>query len=142
MKTIKDLFLFTDPEIETRAVLLYEKVEDKNKKQFVTTKDTYLTITFTDCTSLILFVNSGYKFDGATIPFNIGKGNMKLLIPALFHDTMCDDKSSVNYDRHLSSLIFRELLVSCGVSKIIAQGMYLMVETYQKFFCDWSNKNE
>lgn len=141
MKKIKDLFLYTDPEIETRSVLLYEKIGDKNEKQFITTKDTYLVITFTDFSSLTLFVNSGYKFDGATIPFNIGKGNMKLQIPALFHDTMCEDKDVVDYNRQLSSLIFRELLIACGVNKITAQLMYLAVDAWQRL-CGWDRKDE
>lgn len=142
MKNIKDLFLYTDPEIETRSVLPYGKIEDKNKKQFITTKDTYLVITFTDYTQIILFANSGYKFDGATIPFGIGKGDMRLQIPALFHDIMCDNKGIVSYNRGLSTLIFRELLVSCGVSRIKAQIMFLAVDNYQKYFCDWKKEDE
>jgi hypothetical protein len=141
MKKIKDLFLYTDPVICTRSVLLHENVEDKNKKQFITTKDTYLGITFTDYTTLILFANSGFKFDGATIPFNIGKGDMRLLIPALFHDIMCDDKDVVDYNRQLSSLIFRELLIACGVNKVTAQLMYLAVDAWQRL-CGWDRKDE
>ena len=139
MKKIKDLFLYTDPVICTRSVLLHGDVEDKNKKQFITTKDTYLIITFTDYTTLILFANSGFKFDGATIPFNIGKGDMRLLIPTLFHDIMCNSKEVVDYNRNLSSLIFRELLIECGVNKIQAQMMYLAVDNWQRL-CRWTRK--
>lgn len=142
MKKIKDLFLSNDPEIETRAVLPYENIEDKNKKQFETTKDSKLIISFTDNTCLTLYAEAGYKYDGATIPFNIGKGDMRLQIPALFHDIICENKKLVDYDRKLSSTIFRELLIACEVSKFMAYGMYFAVDNYQRLFCDWKRKDE
>ena len=74
---------------------------------------------------------------GATIPFGIGKGNMKLQIPALFHDVMCDDKSTNNFDRNEASRIFKACLIACGVNKHIAHLMYLAVEGFQIVFCDW-----
>lgn len=115
-----------------------DKIKDKNKKQFITCNSTSLTVLFEDNTQLILFAPKGYKFDGATIPFNIGKGNMKFLVPALFHDIMCDRKHIVGYDRNLASRIFKALLIDCGVNKTTAQIMYLAVEAYQKLFGKWS----
>ena len=143
MKEIKELKLSNNPHIHARSVLLNEdkdKIKDKNRKQFITCNATKLTILFDDDTKLVLYAPRGYKFDGATIPFNIGKGNMKLLIPALFHDIMCDNKSFVDYDRNLASRIFKAALISCGVNKATAQVMYLAVETYQKMFGKWRKK--
>jgi len=123
-----------------RSVLFNDNekdIKDKTKKQFITCHKSYLKVKFEDNTSLIIEASKGYKFDGATIPFNIGKGNMKLLIPALFHDIMCDNKSLVNYDRNLASRIFKEALILCGVNKIIAQLMYLAVELFQSACCNW-----
>lgn len=142
-KEIKDLILSNNPHIHTRTVFFNEtkeKIKDKNKKQFITCNPSNLTVVFEDDTKLILHAPKGYKFDGATIPFNIGKGNMKLLIPALYHDILCDRKSLVGYDRNLASRIFRTSLINCGVNKATAQIMYLAVEAYQKLFGKWSNK--
>ena len=66
---------------------------------------------------------------------------MKLLIPALFHDIICDNKNFVKYDRNLASRIFKATLISCGVNKFTAQMMYIAVETYQKIFCNWRKNN-
>ncbi len=144
MKEIKKLILNKTPHIHCRSVLLNDdrdKIKDKNKKQFITCNSTSLTVLFEDNTQLLLFAPKGYKFDGATIPFNIGKGNMKLLVPALFHDIMCDRKQIIDYDRNLASRIFKALLIDCGVNKTTAQIMYLAVEAYQKLFGKWNKRN-
>ena len=143
MKEIKELKLSNNPHIHARSVLLNEdkdKIKDKNRKQFITCNSAKLTILFDDDTKLVLYAPKGYKFDGATIPFNIGKGNMKLLIPALYHDILCDNKNFVDYDRNLASRIFKAALISCGVNKVTAQTMYLAVEAYQKMFGKWRKK--
>lgn len=139
-KEIKELKLSNNPHIHVRSVLLNEdreKIKDKNKKQFITCNSASLTIIFDNNTKLVLHAHKGYKFDGATIPFNIGKGNMKLLIPALFHDILCDNKQFVDYDRNLASRIFKALLLDCGVNKTTAQVMFLAVEAYQTLFGKW-----
>jgi len=141
MKKIKDIVLSNDPEIHARSVLFFDdknEIQRKNKKQFITTKEATLTVIFEDDSTLELYAPKNYKFDGATIPCGIGKGNMKLQIPSLFHDILCDTHSLVNYDRKLADTIFKECLIKCGVNKIVAQWMYINVELYQKFFCDWS----
>lgn len=142
-KEIKKVILSNDPHIHTRSILFDENetiIDDKNKKQFVTCRDATLTIIYKDNTKIKLFAPKGYKFDGATIPFGIGKGNMKLLIPALFHDIMCDNKATINYNRKQASLIFKECLIECDVNKFIAHCMYMAVEAFQIVFCDWSKK--
>lgn len=144
-KKIRKLHLSNDPCILCREVLFNdnnETIKDKNKKQFVTTVESSLIVEFTDDTYIEIKAKEGYNFDGATIPFNIGKGNMKLLIPALFHDIMCDDKSTINYDRNLASKIFKEALIECKVNRVLAQYMYLNVEVYQKLCCNWRKPNE
>ena len=65
---------------------------------------------------------------------------MKLLIPALYHDILCDNKNFVDYDRNLASRIFKAALIGCGVNKATAQVMYLAVEAYQKMFGKWRKK--
>lgn len=135
--------LYGDPDIKVRDVLPYEKLEDKNKKPFIAQKTALIKIIYEDkkkkkCIKKVAN-ECNYKYDGASIPFKIGKGNMKLLIPSLYHDIMCEDKSKINFHRNLSSLIFRELLLQCGVNKVMAQLMYLAVDNYQRFMKGWKN---
>lgn len=143
-KEIVNIYLSGDPKIRTRSIFFDDAKKDvksKNKKQFITSEPVTLTILFDDETTLKLFADKGTIFDGATIPFNIGKGNMKLLIPALFHDIVCENKSLVDYDRKLADKIFKECLIKCKVNKFIAELMYMHVEAYQKLFCNWRKTN-
>lgn len=141
---IKQVILSNDPQISTRAVLFSDKKEEqknKNKKPFITKKEAMLTVLFDDeDKTLNIIAPKYYIFDGATIPFGLGKGNMQFQIPALFHDIVCENKMIVGYDRKLASMIFKACLLSCGVNKCMAQVMYLAVEAYQKIFCDWSKE--
>lgn len=135
---ILNVSLSNDPVIKTRAILFtdnLETIKQKQKKQFKTTYPSSLTIKYEDDNGVVryrtLFAHGGYVFDGATIPFNIGKGNMKFQIPSLFHDVMCDDKSTINYQRHLSSLIFKACLDKTKVNPFVAEVMYQVVDIYQ-----------
>ena len=79
----------------------------------------------------------GYTWDGASIPFGFrwilgGKGNPKFLVPSCVHDRMCEEKGLVKYNRRLSSIIFKELLISCGCGKTRANIMFGAVDNYQK----------
>ena len=140
----KDLQMYVDtyPIVMCRTILPTDTVaekKNKNKKQFINLRRSVLTVKNGDREFLII-AHKDYCFDGATIPFGIGKGNMKLLMPALFHDVMCENKDIVDYDRHLSSLIFKHLLIMCGVPKIKANFMYGCVDNYQKIFGKWRKK--
>lgn len=141
-KKIKRLILSNEPKIVTRAIYFddtEDEIRDKNKKQFMPDEDSTLTIIFDDDTSIKLDAPAGYPFDGATIPFGIGKGNMSLQIPALYHDIMCDNKALINYDRKLANQIFKACLIECGVNKYTAHFMYLVVEFWQIVFCKWKD---
>ncbi len=143
MYKIKKLNLDKTPVILTRPVTpddLKAEIIEKNLKQFVNLFDVSLRVCVQKGDEIIEFsilANKGYIFDGATIPFNIGKGNMKLLIPALFHDISCERKKNVFYSRNLSSLIFRELLLLCKVNIFKANIMYFAVDIYQRFCKGW-----
>lgn len=111
-------------------------VKDKNKKPFMAIKSAVLKVEYGD-KNYTIANESGYCYDGASIPFKIGKGNMKLLIPSLFHDIICENKNIVDYDRKLSSMIFKELLLQCKVNKLTAQIMYEAVDLYQRWMRGW-----
>ena len=89
-----------------------------------------------------IYIPKGYSWDGATIPFGFrwiigGKGNPQFLIPSCVHDKMCENKWLIDYNRELSSLIFKELLLACGCNKIKAQVMFLAVNGFQKTIRGW-----
>ena len=141
-KKIKKLRLSNDPDVRSRAILPEdsdEVIKDKQTKMFEVGNDACLTVYFVDDNFIKLFAKKGYTYDGASIPFRIGKGNMKLLIPSLFHDILCENKHLINFNRELSSKIFYEALLMCHVNKVIAWIMYLAVDNYQKLM-DWKDK--
>ena len=146
MYKIKKLVLDKNPIILTRPVLPSDTkidIKEKNSKQFINLYDVLLFVTVEKNNKNIefsLLANKGYIFDGATIPFNIGKGNMKLLVPALFHDIMCERKNIVFYERNLSSLVFRELLLLCKVNIFKTYFMYIAVDNYQRFCRGWRKR--
>lgn len=111
-------------------------VKEKNKKPFMAIKSAVLKVKY-DTREYTIANECGYTYDGASIPFKIGKGNMKLLIPSLYHDIMCENKGIVDFDRKLSSLIFKELLLQCKVNKLTAEIMYESVNIYQCFMRGW-----
>ena len=144
MKEFLQVTLIGDPYILVREVLPSDDqatVKDKNRLPFMTQKSALIKVHYINKkgkeTKKIISNPTIYKYDGASIPFKIGKGNMKLLIPALFHDLMCEDKSRIDYNRRLSSLIFKNLLLQCKVNKLVAETMFIAVDTYQRFMEGW-----
>ena len=128
-----------NPYIVVREVLPSDDdktVKEKNKKPFMAIKSAVLKVKY-GTKEYTIANECGYTYDGASIPFKIGKGNMKLLIPSLYHDIMCENKGIIDFDRKLSSLIFKELLLQCHVNKLTAEIMYESVNIYQCFMRGW-----
>ena len=128
-----------NPCIYVREVMPHDDddtIKEKNKRPFVALKSAIIKVVYGD-RKYIISNQNGFCYDGASIPFKIGKGNMKLLIPSLFHDVICIDKSLVDFNRKLSSMIFKELLLQCNVNKFTAQIIYLAVDNYQRFMQGW-----
>ena len=101
-------------------------VEDKINRKFYP-------VTFED------YINDedSFKFDGASIPkpfhsFVGHNGNPKFLLAAFFHDIHCIHKDLIGYDRKLSSVLFKELLLSCGTLEWKANTMFTIVDLFQR----------
>lgn len=134
-----NLKLSCEPRVAVRVVLPSDDkatIKSKQKKQFINKKTCILTVDTGD-KQFTITAHKDYCFDSASIPFGIGKGDTRLFVPALFHDIMCDHKEVVNYDRNLSSRIFKELLLMCEVPKWKVNIMYFAVDNYQKFMKGW-----
>lgn len=133
------LSLNKKPIINTRPVYFddtEEEIKDKQEKMFLNNKTVILTVYLPDI-QFTITAKKGYEFDGASIPFNIGKGDMRLQIPSLFHDIMCENKELVFKNRKLSTLIFQKLLLECCIGNIKAQEMYLAVDNFQRTCDGW-----
>jgi hypothetical protein len=136
--------MYGNPCIDVLEVLptdTEEEIKKKQAKPFIAQKKAIIKISYIDDNNELFttaFSNPvNYQYDGATIPFHIGKGNMKLLIPALWHDLICEHKEKVAYNRKLASLIFKDLLLQCGVNKVLAHLMYIAVDTWQRTVKSW-----
>ena len=129
------------PSISVRVVLPSDDkltVKSKQKKQFINKKNCVLTVFYQD-KQFTITAFKNYCFDGASIPLGIGKGDTRLFVGALFHDIICENKSLVDYDRELSTEIFKQLLIMCEVPKWEANTMAFFVNQYQKCMKGWKH---
>ena len=134
----------TKPCVGARTILpIMTEAEQKDieKKPFINKKNIAF-IVFYKGIEYVIFIPKNYTYDGATIPFGFrwilgGKGNPEFLIASCVHDKTCECKWLINHDRHLSSLIFKELLLACGCSKTKANIMYIAVDNFQKTIKGW-----
>jgi hypothetical protein len=138
MKKLK-LKLFGDPKVFCRSVIQTDDkdtIKDKKRLPFEATQIAVLHVYYGE-KKYVLHNPAPFQYDGATIPFGLCKGNPKLWIPALFHDLMMKDKSLINYDRFLSSLIFYKLLRIHKVNWVFAFLMFMFVDTWQRHIKGW-----
>jgi len=115
--------------------------EDKKQKPYLNKKNVVFTVDYLG-TIYIIDIPKGYTWNGANIPrcfwWLIGSmGESEFLNASMLHDQLTEKKCLVAYDRQLSSMIFREILIASGVSKFKANIMYKTVDIYQKLFCSW-----
>mgnify|MGYP002856171121 CR=1 FL=1 len=87
-------------------------------------------------------IPKGYCYDGASIPrifWRIIGANTdnKFLIPALIHDTLCENHQFVDNNRALSTNIFDALLEACKITKPKRFLMKNSVACFQTLFCKW-----
>lgn len=122
-----------------------DKSEKKaiNEKPFLNKKNLFVTITDKrkKTKEYRFLIEKGYRWDGATINrlfWRIigAKTAPEFQIASMIHDKLCTNKDFINYDRLLSSKVFRGLLIAGGVGKFKADLMFHCVDNFQKF-CGW-----
>lgn len=119
-----------------------EEIKDIKKYPFVNIKKLNVVLKDKEKNKTYKFeIPAYYKYDGATIPrifWRVIGSNTdnSFLIAALIHDWCCSQKDCVDNDRNFSSIVFKSLLLTGGVSKLKAQIMYLAVDNFQRF-CNW-----
>lgn len=127
------------PKTRVRTILATYTAEQKRdirKKPYLNETNVFFSIDF-DGEEYRLFIPKDYTWDGASIPALFrpligGKGKQEFLIPSMVHDKMCENHYLIGNNRELSSLIFKKLLLACGVGKLRAEIMYLAVDLFQR----------
>ena len=131
-----------EPRVTVRLILPsdsdFEKLS-KKKRPFMN-KRAIKWVILADRT-YIINIPRQYCYDGASIPRAFwrvigSKESDEFLIGAMVHDYMCENHNVIGNNRELSSEVFKQLLLACGVSKLKANIMYLAVNTFQRF-CGW-----
>lgn len=138
MQELLGLEVYGDADVDIREVTMNDNAETVKHKRlfpFVANGKSILKVFYVDKGGREYEYCLSYKppfyYDGATIPFGIGKSDTRLLIPALWHDLMCINKEKIGYNRHLSTLIFKELLIRHKIPKAQAELMACVTDTYQ-----------
>lgn len=108
-----------------------EEKQDKKERPYLNKKDVIFTIDYLG-TIYIIEIKKGYKWNGTNC---IGlQYNPKLLDASCIHDFCCEHHYVVEYDRQLSSIIFREMGIASGVNKPFMWLAYHAVDNFQKVF--------
>lgn len=86
-------------------------------------------------------IPKNYCWNGSDIPRIFwrlvgAKSEPQYLVASCLHDYTLENKSIINYNRRLTTEIFRGCLMEAGVGKIKAQIMAECVDLFQHF-CDW-----
>lgn len=144
----EDLTLFFDkmPIVQERYITPFateEETKDIKKYPFVCINSINIAVFDHKETKVYKFtIPNGYKWDGATINRLfwrlIGSNtDNNFLIASMLHDYMCTEKSSVDFNRSLSTNIFNACLKVAKVNPIKRFLMKNSVAMYQALFCDW-----
>lgn len=121
-----------------------EEQDQIKEKPYLNKRRAIFNIVYGDEQYCLLF-ERGYRWDGATIPKFVQaligpKGDPCFLLASMVHDKLCEHHEFIKNNRYLSSLVFRELLIACDVSKTKAYIMFLAVDNFQKFL--WRKDKE
>ncbi len=89
-------------------------------------------------------IPKSYCWNGSDIPRIFwrlvgSKSEPQYLIGSCLHDFMLENKFIIDYNRRLTSLVFRGCLLEAGVSKLKANIMSEAVDLFQRFQKWWSN---
>ena len=108
----------------------------RNRKEPYYLMQHIIAIVRTETQTYYIKPDKGFTSDGCTIPrflWNLlGCPHTPEYLPAsLIHDYVLNHPETVNYNRNLSSRIFKQVLLNEGINKIKAEIMYLAVDIVQ-----------
>lgn len=122
-----------------------EELKEIKKRPYILKRRALFSVMYKNEQYCFLF-ERGYTWDGATIPkgtqWIIGpKGCPAFLLSSMVHDKLCENHNFIKNDRHLSSLIFKELLLASDVGEVKANIMFNAVDNFQKICGGWDESN-
>ena len=118
--------------------------EKKSIKKYPFICKTNFEVTIFDHTKnkkYIFTIHKGYCWNGSDIPrffWRIigSKSEPQYLIASCLHDWVLEHKQVIDYNRRLSTEIFKGCLLEAGVGKVKASIMAEAVDLFQRF-CNW-----
>ena len=137
------------PDVEVRHInrmyMSKEEIKEIKKKPFILNNNVVATLEdkIKDVT-YIFPMPENYCYDGASIPRFFwrlvgSKGDVRFLIAALIHDTLCENKDYVNNDRYFADKIFERCLYVSDTWAFTRWLMFHSVDNWQKF-CGWGKR--
>lgn len=116
-----------------------DEIELCNTYPFVNKATLYVSIYYKKLERSYTFrIDKGYSWNGADIPrlvwsiLGISQQDNRILIASLLHDFCCENRGFIGFNRKLSSLILKGLLIEAGVHKWKANIMYWFVDLWQR----------
>ena len=137
------------PDVEVRYInrmyMSKEEIKEIKKKPFILNNK--VEVVLQDKVKDVTYgftMPENYCYDGASIPrffwrFIGSKGDVKFLIGALIHDTLCENKNYVNHDRYFADKIFERCLYVSDTWAFTRWLMFHSVDNWQKF-CGWGKR--
>lgn len=108
-----------------------EERKDKAKKPYINKVEVTFYIDYLG-SKYVVYIQRGYTWDGSSCP---GFHHIPALLDAsCLHDVLTENHKLINYDRQLSSMIFREMGIASGVNKAFMYTAYHLVDNFQKIF--------
>ena len=131
-----------EPKVAVRIILPTDtafEVKSKKARPFINKRTIKFVILYDKIYTIT--IPKQYCYDGASIPRAFwrvigSKESDEFLIGAMVHDFMCENHDVIGNNRELSSEVFKQLLLACGVSKVKANIMHFAVNNFQRF-CGW-----
>jgi hypothetical protein len=117
---------------------------DKKKPFILLNNIYYLTGQYDKLESYGIRIHKGYNWNGANIPKFLwrivgSQYNPEFLPASMVHDWLCENKDFIiDKGARVSSIIFRDILVLSGVSKIKANIMMTAVYMFQLTQKGWN----
>lgn len=134
------------PDVEVRYInrmyMSKEEIKEIKKKPFILNNSVGVCLVDKKKGKTYSFtIPEGYCYDGASIPrffwrFIGSKGDVKFLVGALIHDTLCENHSYVDNDRYFADKVFERCLYVSDTGAFKRWLMFHSVDNFQKF-CGW-----
>jgi hypothetical protein len=131
---VRDIQIYPDMTKDEKKEIL--------KKPFILEKGLWLKVTYKEELPYSFFIPSGYRWDGATIPFGLynligSPSDTRFKIASMVHDFLCENHYVIQNNRYLSTKIFDGLLAEVGVVKWKRFLMFHAIDNFQKIKGHW-----